>query len=540
MTSINAQTFWPCFAGRMALLSGWRRYGGAMLVGAAATAALPPFHLIPLLWLSFPILLWLMAGAEKPRQAFWIGWCFAFGHHVPGLYWISVALFVDIGRFWFMLPPAVLGLPALLALFAGVGCLIHHLLVRRFALGGLSSALLFALCWVAMEWLRGHAFTGFPWNLIGYVWMPVLPVLQSLSLVGTYGLSLVTVAAAALPVLLGDTRRPLGQTIRPVLTGFAVLALLAGWGGWRLATDGQGTVPGVMLRLVQPNIDQSLKWAPGAKLANLRKTIALSAADGWENVTHVIWPETAIPYFMQVGGTGESQVLAQSVGRIAPPQGALITGVPRLGQDGEGRERYYNSLMAITADGTITASFDKFHLVPFGEYLPLRDWLPDGINAVAASAADFTPGPGPRGLHLAGLPAFSPLICYEVIFPAAVMPGDDGMGRPRWMLNLTNDAWYGHSTGPYQHFAITAARAVEEGVPIVRAANTGISGVVDAYGRVTARLGLGAEGHIDAPLPEATATPPLYARFGDWMLLGLMALTGGLVILFRNHGRLQK
>lgn len=522
----------PPLSARIAALTGWRRHLVAALAGALATVALPPFHLIPLLWLAFPLLVWLLRGVGTGRQAFWTGWWFAFGHHVPGLYWISVALFVDIGRFWFFLPPAILGLPAVLAVFTGLGVLAHHHLVRRLALGPVASVLVLALCWTATEWLRGHLFTGFPWNLTGYVWTPALPVLQSVAIVGIYGLSLLTVAIAALPALLGQER----PVWRPAVAGLALLALVAGLGGWRMTGEGLATVPGVTLRLVQPAIDQTLKWDPKAKLGNLQQTIALSAADGWEKVTHIIWPETAIPFFMREEGTaagGDSAVLAQTVARIVPKDGLLLTGVPRVagGVDGE---RYYNSLMAFAADGRVLASFDKFHLVPFGEYLPFRSLLPAGIGAVA-SAADFSEGPGPRSLTLPGLPGFSPLICYEVIFPAAVMPAGPADLRPRWMLNLTNDAWYGNSSGPYQHFAISAVRAVEEGAPLVRAANTGISGVIDAYGRVTARLGLGERGHVDAALPVPAATLPPYARFGDWMLLGLMALVAALAALLRRY-----
>ncbi|MQP67018.1 apolipoprotein N-acyltransferase [Niveispirillum sp. SYP-B3756] len=514
-------------ATRLKELTGWRRYGLAALAGALATASLPPFHVLPLLLVSFPLLLWLLQGAGTAKRTFWVGWFFAFGHHVPGLYWISVALFVDIGRFWFMLPPAVLGLPALLAVFVGLGCLLHRGLVGRFGLGPVASLLVFALCWAAMEWLRGHVFTGFPWNLIGYGWWPVKPVLQAVSVTGIYGLSLLTVLLATLPALaVGANWR------RPAAAGLAGLVLLSGWGGWRMAGQGLETVPGVTLRVVQPNIPQTLKWDPNAKLNNVRQTINLSAADGWEKVSHIIWPETAIPYFLQAPADGnDSAVLAQTVGRIAPAGGLLITGAPRVGKGADGAEHYYNSLFALDAGGAITATFDKFHLVPFGEYLPLRDFLPAGINAVAASASDFSPGPGPQTLTLPGLPSFSPLICYEVIFPGHV--ARTGESRPHWLLNLTNDAWYGNSTGPYQHFTISAVRAVEEGVPMVRAANTGISGVVDAYGRVTARLGLGETGHLDAALPVAAPVTP-YARFGDGMLALLMALVAGLAVLTRR------
>ncbi|MBJ7415918.1 MAG: apolipoprotein N-acyltransferase [Niveispirillum sp.] len=507
-------------AGRVTDLRGWRRLGVSALAGAVATLALPPAHILPLLWLAFPLLIWLLRGSDRGRTDFAIGFAFGVGHHVPGLYWISAALFTDIGRFWFMLPFALLGLPALLGLFLGAGTAAFGWARRRFGLTGWVEAVALALTWVAVEYARGHLFTGFPWNLLGYGWVSVLPVLQFASVAGIYGLSLLTVLVAALPATLAGPR----PSWRPALAGVAVLALVAGWGGWRLAGQGLGDVPGVMLRVVQPNIPQALKWKEEAKINNLRHLISMSGAEGWDRITHVIWPETAVPYFLSSDSSNaDQQPLIRLLTQIAPPGGALITGGNRLAMDAAGNYVYFNSLFALTQGGQVAASFDKFHLVPFGEYLPLRALLPKGMKAVAAGA-DFSAGPGPQALSLPGAPTASPLICYEVIFPGAVMPR--GGERPHWLLNLTNDAWYGQTAGPHQHFAITVVRAVEEGVPLVRAANTGISGVIDAYGRVRGSIPLGDSGNLDISLPQRAVFVPLYADFGDLvpalMWLGLL------------------
>lgn len=520
MTLAAASSRLALLAGRLIDARGMKRLGLAALSGAVATLALPPAHALPLLWVAFPVLVWLLRGSDRVRTDFAIGFAFALGHHVPGLYWISAALFTDIGRFWFMLPFALVGLPALLGLFLGAGTAAYGWARRRFALTGWAEAVALALAWVAVEYARGHLFTGFPWNLIGYGWTPVLPVLQFASLAGIYGLSLLTVLAATLPATLVAPR----PSWRPALAGLAVLALVAGWGGWRMAGQGLDDVPGVTLRIVQPNIAQELKWKEDAKIGNLRRLIDMSGAEGWDRVTHVIWPETAVPYFLSSDSANPDQLpLTRLLTQIAPPGGALITGANRLATDQDGNFIYFNSLFALTQGGQVATSFDKFHLVPFGEYLPLRSLLPKGVKAVAAGA-DFSAGPGARALALPGAPAASPLICYEVIFPGAVMPR--GGERPQWLLNLTNDAWYGRTAGPHQHFAITIVRAVEEGVPLVRAANTGISGVIDAYGRVRGALSLGDSGNLDISLPQRAVFVPLYADYGDLtpalMWLGLL------------------
>ena len=512
---------------RLAELSGWRRLAMAMVFGGLATLALPPAGAVPVLLLAFPGLLWLLDGVRTGKGAFAVGWFFGLAHHLLGLYWISAALFTDIGRFWWALPLSAAGLPVLLAMFTGCATLV----VWKLRAAGLARVLLFAASWTAFEWLRGHLFTGFPWNLIGYSWTGFLPVLQTVSLTGVYGLSLLTVLVAALPAALADT--PDSQTGAPprrawaaLAAGLALFAALGGWGAMRLAGASAETVPGVRLRLVQPAIDQRLKWEPAERVRNIQQQLDLSAAPASEPISHVIWAETAVPLFLE-----QDARVRQALAAVTPPGGLLITGAPRGSVDVYGERRYFNSLLAVDGSGAVTAAFDKFHLVPFGEYMPLREWLP--VGAIAGNGAEFSAGPGPVSLPMKGLPPASPLICYEVIFPGAVTdPGN----RPQWLLNLTNDAWYGNTAGPHQHFAIAQTRAVEEGVPLVRVANTGISGVTDAYGRVTAMLGLGQRGVVDAALPKALPVPTLYGRAGD-VIFGVMLLSCIAIGLLARHRR---
>ena len=515
---------------RLAALTRWRRLAAAAALGGLATFALPPADALPLLLIAFPGLIWLLDGIETGKGAFAVGWFFGFGHHLLGLYWISAALFTDIGRFWWALPLSAVGLPILLAMFTGGATLTFHLIRRRGFGGGLARPILFAACWCLWEWLRGHVFTGFPWNLIGYGWVGVLPVLQTASLVGIYGLTLVTVLVAALPAALPDPGTTPRRAWAGIAAGMALLAVLGGWGAWRLASAVDEPVPGLRLRLVQAAIDQRLKWAPNERVQNFQSHLALSAAPPADPSALppnlVIWPETAVPFFVE-----DDARVRQAMASVTPPGGLLITGAPRTTVGADGERRYYNGMVAVDGSGAVVADYDKFHLVPFGEYMPLRRWLP--VGAIAGNGAEFSAGPGPRTLHLAGLPPVSPLICYESIFPGAVVDGTD---RPKWLLNLTNDAWYGRTAGPHQHFAINQVRAVEEGLPLVRVANTGISGLVDAYGRVQQLLGLGERGFIDTTLPKAPDGATAYARMGDW-IFGIVLLGCFLMALASRYHR---
>ncbi|NBC31484.1 MAG: apolipoprotein N-acyltransferase [Alphaproteobacteria bacterium] len=502
---------WAAFC---AGLSGWRRLAMAVALGAAGALALPPAGAAPVLLLCVPPLLWLLDGVRSRWGAFAVGWGFAFGFLLFSLYWIAFALTVDLPRFFWMIPFAAAGLPAFLAMFTGLATLGVYLL----RLSGVAQALGFAVLWSVTEWLRGHVLTGFPWNLPGYVWVDWLAVLQSVSVIGIYGLTLLTAVLAALPAAVIDRRAKTWS--RGGLAAFglalAVFAALTGMGAWRLAAGESGTVPGVVLRLVQPNIPQAQKWDPAFRHENFLRHRALSVSAGPRPVTHVIWPETAVPYAL-----GRDENARDAIAAVTPPGGLTLTGAPRFAPEGA-EPQHWNSLIAIDSRGDIVAIYDKAHLVPFGEYVPFREILP--IDTVVASRVDYSAGPGVRTLSLPGLPPVSPLICYEAIFPGAVVAETHDNGeQPSWLLNITNDAWYGETAGPYQHFAIALTRAVEEGLPLVRVASTGISGVVDSHGRVTARLGLGERGVLDADLPAALDRPTAYRRFGDsgfWLLTG--------------------
>jgi apolipoprotein N-acyltransferase len=520
--SFTARLAWfRNFAKHLRTRAGWPHAATAFAYGAFSSLAYPPANLAPVLWISFPALIFLLQGTKGWRGAFATGWSFAFGFLVFDLYWIAAAMFVDIRHFWWAVPLAALGLPAFCALYYGLAAV----LARRLGLQGLAGAIGFALLWFLADYARGHLFTGFPWNIEGYAWAEILPVAQAASVIGIYGLTLLTLIAASLPAVLGENA-PTPAARAAFLGSLAVLAALIVWGAERMMEAPLTDVPNVRLRLVQPDIPQAEKWQPEEVRKNFERLLKLSAAPAAKRPTHIIWPETAAMYDLS-----EDRAQRDEVAALVPPGGALITGdVLRTVEDGD--VHFYNALIAVNESAHITAFYDKSHLVPFGEYVPYRKWLP--IHPVAALGLDFSAGDGPRSLRVLGLPLFSPLICYEAIFPGDVVDQDD---RPQFLLNVTNDGWYGRTAGPYQHFAIASMRAIEEGVPLVRDANTGISGVVDAYGRIRARQGLGAEGVLDSNLPVALARQTFFSRYGEKPLWALFAFCVCAILLGRHTNK---
>ena len=506
-------------AGALARLNGWRGLAAAALLGGLGATAFAPLYLVPVLWIAFPGLLWLLDGASRPGRAFALGWAFGFGHFAVGLYWVGISFTVDAARYGFLAPVAVIALAAGLALFTGLVTAAMQRVGRR----GPARLLALAGFWLAAEGLRSTLFGGLPWNLVGSAWAFSEAMIQLVALTGVWGLSLLTVLAAAAPALAAEAPSA-GFARRWLAAGLGLLALAAVWTGGtiRLAGApeiGAASVPDVMLRLVQPSIAQADKWKQELRQDHVARQIAMSRAlnpDGSQPsppISHVIWAETAVPYNLQA-----MPELQRWLGEAVPPGGLLIAGAPR--RDAGRNGKLWNSLHALAPGGEILATYDKVRLVPFGEYVPLRSLF--SFSKLTAGRVDFSPGPGRRTLSLPGLPPVSPLICYEIIYPGD-MTADTV--RPSWLLTITNDAWFGRSSGPYQHFATGRMRAVEEGLPLVRVANSGISAVVDPYGRAWDSLGLDEVGVIDSALPRALDNPTLFAALGNWVLLLLLALT---------------
>ena len=514
-------------------LSGWRRYLWAFLLGALAAAALPPVDMTPVLLISFGGLVWLADGSRDGRQAFALGWSFGAGFFVAGLYWIGVALTVDWRQFWWLMPFAELVLPAALGIFTGVALTASDYAARSLRLSGTSRIIMLAFCWSVLEYVRGNVLTGFPWNLVGYAWSGGFPgglaVLQAGSVFGIYGLSFLTVLAAALPARLGAAS---GARATPALAALAIIVALAGFGAWRLHANPRQDAPNVTLRLVQPSIPQSLVNDPQARVADFRRNLGLTLSPGFDAIAAVIWPENAGPPFLD-----RDDDARLALARAAPAGGVVISGTVRGNPPPAPLAQFWNSLAVLGPKGDILATYDKHHLVPFGEYVPLRGVLP--INKITPGTVDFSAGGGPATLNVPGLPPFSPLICYEAIFPEAAV---DPARRPAWLLNITNDAWYGFTSGPFQHLAIARLRAVEQGLPLARDGNNGVSAMIDPLGRVVARLGLDDVGVLDVPLPQPLPPTP-YARFGDQAYLALLLLglaTAALVTPIERNSRRSK
>ena len=494
----------------------------AWAAGALTALALPPLHVWPGL-LGFALLLYLLRQVERRRSALALGWCFGFGYFLVGLYWIAIAFFSDAERFGALAFPAVVALCAWLATYAAMATWLATL-YRWQSLS--AAALALAVAWVATEVLRAYLFGGFPWNLIGYVWSDSEAISQLGAVTGIYGLSLLAVVIGALPAVLLEP----GGRARwwPIAVGAAVLAMIWGGGMARLSGATVAEVPDIRLRLVQGNVPQNQKWKPELRNRWFGHHLGLSA-DQAEGITHVIWPESASSY--PLSQVPEAREL---IGQVVPPGGLLLTGGERYDFDDE-PPKAWNTLYVVDDAGELRAHYDKRNLVPFGEFMPLRGLLGRiGLDKLTPGSLDFQPGPGRVTVDLPGLPPFSPLICYETIFPGHVLDPD---ARPAWLLNVTNDGWFGRSTGPYQHLAMARMRAIEEGLPMVRSANTGISVVVDPWGRIQARLDLGETGVLDAALPQPLP-PTLFATVRFWPAFGLATVM--LIVMVAIEARTRR
>ena len=485
---------------RFQALTGWRRGLALFGLGALAVLALPPVGLLPVMLVCFPPLVWEWQQAPTRRMAFMRLWLWNLGFYALGFYWIANALLIEAAKFAWMIPFATLGLGGVVALFpAATLTAVWGLRVW----GRASQALVFAIAWAVAEWLRSFVMTGLPWNPLGSVWDDLLPMLQVGALVGVNGLTALTALMLAL-LAVG------GKHLRWASVG---LVLVLGLGGAiRLSSIPLEFVPGAKIRLVQPNASQDEKWLPANREPALLDMVALSQQEGWLGLKAVVWPESSVAFDLK--GDVRHRVMAS---HAAPPGGLLLAGAPRLEPKNGGGWNFWNSLMIIDTQGQLQGVYDKAHLVPFGEYVPLRAILP--LPAVAASMGDFSPGPGPHTLDVPGMPALGTAICYESIFSGEVV--EKGDRRPGWLVVITNDGWFGQSAGPYQHFAAGRMRAIEEGLPVARAANTGVSGMIDAVGRVVAKTPLGVKTVLDSDLPVAIEHPTLFARFGSisWMIL---------------------
>ncbi|MEO0542292.1 MAG: apolipoprotein N-acyltransferase [Pseudomonadota bacterium] len=508
---------------RVTLLTGWRRWLLAFFAGGLFSFAQAPFHLFVLGFIAFPLLIWLLDGviareghaSNGTKQAAGIGWWFGFGYFTFGLWWISNALLVEAPEFAWFIPIAVLGLPALLAVFYALGCALAWIIwsdnIGRLA--SLAAALGLA------EWLRSFILTGFPWNAIGYAAMPVPLAMQSVVLVGLFGMSALAVALFSLPAVFA-TGRWVG-IVSGLLLGTIIVTGHVGFGYWRIHLTATPQVSATLnIRIVQPALDQADKVEQSNPTEQFEDLLALSSLSSDAPIPDIIiWPETAVPFLL----TRQPAALA-AIGDMLQAGQTLMTGAVReepSGGDAEEKARFFNSIVVIDDLGIIQGAADKVHLVPFGEYLPFARFFDQfGLRAIAQADRGYSAAATRRSLEVNGLKV-TPLVCYEAIFP-------DDFGADDLILNVTNDAWFGPTPGPYQHMHQARLRAVESGVPLVRVANNGISGVFDPFGRAISWVPYGQRGAVDVavPISNIRTSYGFQQNYNYWLIIAFLVAIG--------------
>lgn len=551
MGLVKLFVFWRDWLGALPRGRGW---GVDFLLGCLVPCALPPIDLWPLLIFIIPSIFWRCAASVGWRGAFMRGWVFGCGQFFVGLYWVGAAFLVEAELFLWALPFAVCLLAIGLGLFYAFAFALWRRLIGS-TITDISALLYWVVCLSVSDWLRGHILTGFPWNLPGMASLGYLPLAQAASLWGIYGQSFLVLLLALWPAFYLCARRS-------GLVFLCLFAALLGGGLMRLASPIQETSP-IHIRIVQPSIVQKEKWQPENRESIIDTYLALTKAD-WQTMTDrfskppqraiIVWPETALPALID-----RDPYLRQRIAEVLPKGSVLITGALRREvtrheaihrettnqADGVGFKSF-NSIMVLNDAGEILQIYDKHHLVPFGEYLPFQPLLERiGLSQLTRLRGGFVAGPAPQIQYVGDIPPFMPLICYEVIFPNLVAGRDrDKSGqnaavtaqtRPAWLVNLTNDGWFGRTIGPGQHLAAAQMRAIELGLPLVRAANTGISALIDGHGRIVAFHPLYVRNVLDVTLPPALKAT-IYHRFGDGLFFLMLLISTALGFAMRSFG----
>ncbi|MBQ4874846.1 MAG: apolipoprotein N-acyltransferase [Rickettsiaceae bacterium H1] len=496
------------------------KYDIALFCGVGITLSLAPFYFFPLLIFSLITFYFLLANRKSLKEAFFIAYWFGFAYFSTGLYWFAFPLLIDAKQFAWLIPFAIFGLPALFALYFGFSAVIFcrfRLYFKKFF------PLIFAIVFTCAEWVIGHLFTGFPWNLIGYAWVFSNEVMQITSVCGIYGLIFITFLFTAV-----IAEQFVQKNINYFALIFAILMMIGiyAWGKYRLENNLTTYVADTKLRLVQAMIPQRMNISQKQANRILEKYLELSLRPGIEKISAVIWPEGALPFKV------DNDLTNIIKSRLSND---IIFGASRFAK-GE----VFNSLYV----NNVNLFYDKRHLVPFGEYVPFRKLLP--VNRITLGVGDMSPNQDEnRNIAIPGLPVFVPSICYEAIFPNEIINRKEET-KAKWIINITNDAWFGKSSEQYQHLDMARIRAIEEGIPMVRVANAGINAVIDSYGRIISLLPLGEEGIIDVKLPESIPGFTFYSKIADYIDQLIFAITV-LILLsvvylimknkIKNHGR---
>lgn len=485
-------------AERVMLSGGYVRVLITLVAGALSALSLPPIGFFGILFFTLPVLVWLLDGEtallnwgrfSRSIACFRTGWLFGMGYFTASLWWLGNALLLEADEFAWALPLAILGLPAFLALFYGLATALANVVWS----GGLGRIFALAAAFGLVEWLRSFVATGFPWNTLSYGFMPVPLMMQSSSLLGIFGMTIVTVIICAAPALLGTKQHAkIGISL-----AFALFAVHLGYGAYRLSIDIKGQGEDYTVRIVQPNIDQSRKMENSDRVEIFQEHLRLTSLpvkDGEPKPDIIVWPETTVPFIL----TQQPDAFVE-IAEVLDDQQVLLTGAVRMDDSVPGQEPlYFNSIYAIDGKGAVLSAADKVHLVPFGEYVPfeglLRQW---GVTNLVSLPGGFTAANERNVLQLPGELNVYPLICYEIIFPNEM---SEALTEATAILNVTNDGWFGDTPGPYQHLQQSRLRAVESGKYVIRAANTGISAVIDPMGRIVAAFDYAQKGAIDATI----------------------------------------
>lgn len=482
-----------------AQLKPWPIRIGYSLLGVLIGLGHAPFNLPFLLVLAVPFLAYWVAKCQTSKAGFAVGWWAGLGYFAATLNWIVEPFLVDIQTFGWMAPFALVLMSGGMAMFWAV----PFWATVRFGPAGRGGFILLACLWTLSEFARATILTGFPWGLISYVWVDT-PVAQLASILGPHGLGFATLLVLMLPVIFAP------NVWRGAAITLVILAAAWGLGALRLAKPTALHPDGTIVRLIQPNAEQHLKWDREMRWTFFQRQLGYTGANTLPPPHVIIWPESSMPFFL-----GEDAEALQMVADAAGDNAEVIAGVLRR-EDG----RAFNSLIHLDQRGGTVSVFDKHHLVPFGEYLPFHNLLSKIGLRMLTDVFDggFSAGDGPRVIDSVALPAYQPLICYEAIFPR--YSADTGT-RPDWLVHITNDAWFGSFSGPFQHLAQTQMRAIEQGLPLARAANTGVTAMIDPYGQVIASLGLGRSNFVDVALP-APLPSTIYAKTGEFFWLAVV------------------
>ena len=463
-----------------------------LILGLLSALLFGPINFFPIGFFAFPILL-ILIDQNTAKKAFYLGWFFAFGHFAAGLYWISISLFVDIAHFWWLLPFSLSLIPAALAIYMALCCYFYRKITIKFQIEDkIIKILLFSIIWVIFEILRSILFSGLPWNLLGYslFFWDLIP--QIGSKIGIYGLSFIALIFLTIPYFFYQNSLKKTKNILYLLFSIILLIFMIIFGHFQINSDHKEK-KSVKIRLVQPNIKQEDKWSLEERFNSFLKNITYSKGDfmgkSGEKADYIIWSEASVPYIL-----GNGSKLLNKIAEIIPENSLLVTGALRADfNKNNDLKKVWNSIFVINSKAKITNFYDKSHLVPFGEYIPFSKFLPF-LSKITYGSLDFSSGQGNKTIMLNNNLSFSPLICYEIIFPWKVINQNN---RPDFMINITNDAWFGNSSGPYQHLDMARMRAIENQMPVIMVANTGITAIIDRKGRIAKKIDLNDEGRLD-------------------------------------------